>query len=73
MMLIILTIVSAIIPILGIFIPIYVMFRNNKFNNLFRWICPIATIVLVISLISTGSWTYDMFFTNYHTETTLVN
>lgn len=73
MELLILAIVSAIIPMLGIFIPIYVMFRNNKFNSLFRWIYIVAIIVLLVSLISTGVWTYDMFFTHYHTETTLVN
>lgn len=73
MELLILAIVSAIVPILGIFIPIYVMFRNNKFNSLFRWIYFVAIIVLLVSLVSMGVWTYDMFFTNYHSETTLVN
>lgn len=73
MELLILVIVSAIVPILGIFIPIYVMFRNNKFNNLFRWIYLVAIVILLVSLASTGVWIYDMFFTNYHTETTLIN
>ncbi|MFC6259446.1 helix-turn-helix domain-containing protein [Levilactobacillus fujinensis] len=53
LLLIILTIISAIIPPVGIFMPVYVMWRNNKYNSLYKTIIFVSILVIIISLIST--------------------
>lgn len=53
LLLIILAIISAIIPPIGIFMPVYVMWRNNKYNILYKTIIVVSVIVIIISLIST--------------------
>lgn len=52
-MLIILTIISAIIPPLGIFLPGYIIYRNNKYNSLYKTILVVSIIVIGVSLINT--------------------
>ncbi|WP_434737652.1 helix-turn-helix domain-containing protein [Levilactobacillus sp.] len=51
--LIILSIVSGLIPPIGIFMPLYVAWRNNKYNSLYKTINLICIIVLLISILGT--------------------
>ncbi|EHO51709.1 helix-turn-helix domain-containing protein [Lentilactobacillus kisonensis] len=50
--LLILTLVSALVPIVGIFLPMYVLWRNNKYNSLHKTIIVVSAVVILISLVS---------------------
>ncbi|MDM7515128.1 helix-turn-helix domain-containing protein [Lentilactobacillus sp. TOM.63] len=50
--LLILSLVSALVPIVGIFLPMYVLWRNNKYNSLHKTIIVVSAVVILISLIS---------------------
>ncbi|GHP13224.1 hypothetical protein YK48G_06490 [Lentilactobacillus fungorum] len=50
--LLILSLVSALVPIVGVFLPIYVLWRNNKYNSLHKTIIVVSAVVIFISLIS---------------------
>lgn len=51
--LIILAIISAIIPPIGIFMPMYILWRNNRYNSLYKTIMIVSIIVVLISLVGT--------------------
>jgi len=60
--LMILALVSAIVPPIGIFVPIYVMWRNSKYNSLYKTIYLVSIVVIIISLWGTGITISDNFF-----------
>lgn len=53
MILIILSIISGLIPPVGILMPLYVMWRNNKYNSLYKTINLVCVIVIFISILGT--------------------
>lgn len=52
-MILVLAIISAIIPPIGIFVPFYVLKRNNKYSKLYKLILFISVIIISISIINT--------------------
>jgi len=50
--LILLAMVSVLLPPVGIFLPMYVMWRNTKYNSLHKTIILVSLLVIVFSLIS---------------------
>lgn len=65
--LITITLLSAILPVFGVFIPPYIIFRNNKFNRYFILIYIIAMIVFLVSLFNCYLFLSDI-FTHSSTE-----
>lgn len=59
--LMILSLVSAIVPPIGIFVPIYVMWRNSKYNSLYKIIYLVSMVVIIISIWGTGIIVSDNF------------
>ncbi|WP_268912304.1 helix-turn-helix transcriptional regulator [Lentilactobacillus sp. SPB1-3] len=54
LMLVVLSLVSAIVPPIGVILPIYVMWRNTKYNSLYKMIYLISIVVMLVSL--WGTW-----------------
>lgn len=52
LILIALSILSTLIPPVGVFLPIYVIWRNNKYNSLYKTIILVSLIAIVISAIN---------------------
>lgn len=69
----VLGLVSAIIPPIGIFIPIYVMWRNNRFNSLYKSIYVICIVVMIVSLWGTLIFLNDNWFDPTQTKIYKVN
>ena len=54
-MLTLLALASALLPPVGIFLPIYVIWRNTKYNSLYKTIIVISICVSIFSIIGTYS------------------
>ncbi|MCM2629757.1 helix-turn-helix domain-containing protein [Lactiplantibacillus plantarum] len=59
--LILMTLVSSLIPLVGIFLPMYVLWRNTKYNCLFKTIIVISISVILISIFNSLIITSDLF------------
>ncbi|MTV81394.1 helix-turn-helix domain-containing protein [Secundilactobacillus folii] len=57
--LIILALVSAIIPPIGIVMPLYVMWRNSKYNSLYKTIYLISIVIIMVSILGTSIYVSD--------------
>nr|WP_263862269.1 helix-turn-helix transcriptional regulator [Levilactobacillus spicheri] len=55
LLLLLLTLASALLPPVGIFLPLYVIWRNNKYNSLHKTIIVISILVSLYSLMGTYS------------------
>ncbi|AVV98138.1 helix-turn-helix transcriptional regulator [Lactiplantibacillus plantarum] len=64
--LLIISLSSATVPLIGAFLPVYVLLRNNKFNHLNNWILLTSIIVMGFSIMNCTMSIYDIFFTNFH-------
>jgi len=53
LLLIILVIISSIIPPVGVFLPIYIIWRNNKYNSLYKTILFVSLVVILVSMVGT--------------------
>lgn len=73
LMLLVISLVSAFIPFLGIIIPVYVMWRNAQNNSFYRLIFWVSGIVILVSMWNIGIIVDDVFFTKSDTSITLVN
>ncbi|WP_372791821.1 hypothetical protein [Lentilactobacillus sp. SPB1-3] len=62
LILLILCIVSVLIPIVGILLPLYILWRNNKFNSLYKTIILVSLTVMLINLFNTFVLLNDNFF-----------
>lgn len=71
--LMILALVSAIVPPVGIIIPIYVMWRNSKYNCLYKLIYLVSVIVLLMSIAGTAVYVSDNWFSPTETHVYRVN
>lgn len=71
--LMVLTLVSGIIPPVGIFIPMYVMWRNNKFNALYKTIYLVSVLTILISIIGTYIYVSDNWLSPSTTKVYRVN
>ncbi|NLR10426.1 MULTISPECIES: helix-turn-helix domain-containing protein [Lactobacillaceae] len=72
-LLIILTLVSAILPPIGCILPLYVIWRNNKYNSLYKTIFVIALFVICVSLIGTYVIVSDNWLQPSNTEVYRIN
>lgn len=52
LILVLLSIISTLIPPIGIFMPMYVMWRNTKYNSLYKTIIIVSIIAIIISLVN---------------------
>lgn len=71
--LMILTLVSAIVPPIGIFVPFYVMWRNSRYNSLYKTIYLASAIVVLVSLVGTGVYVFDNWLSPTETHVYRVN
>jgi len=71
--LMLLTLVSGIFPPVGVVLPMYTIWRNNKYNSLYKTIFVVASIVIVISLITTVIFVRDSWLEPTHTEIYRIN
>lgn len=72
-LLLVLSIVSAILAPVGLILPFYVMWRNTKFNSLYKTIYVVSILVVVFSAIATGIFLADNWLEPTHTEIYRVN
>lgn len=61
LLLLVLALVSALIPPVGIFVPMYVMWRNNPNNRLYKMIYLICALVIFVSIWGTYIFVADNF------------
>lgn len=73
LMLLVISLVSAFIPFLGIIIPVYVMWGNTRNNSFYRLIFWVSGAVILVSLWHMGIILDDLFFSKSDTSITLVN
>ena len=66
--LLILVLASAIVPPVGIILPMYVMWRNNRYNALHKTIYLVSVIVILISAWGTYIFLSDNWLEPTHTE-----
>ncbi|KRM94420.1 DNA-binding helix-turn-helix protein [Lentilactobacillus senioris DSM 24302 = JCM 17472] len=66
--LLILVLASAIVPPVGIILPMYVMWRNNRYNALHKTIYLVSIIVILISAWGTYIFLSDNWLEPTHTE-----
>lgn len=52
LLLIILVIISAIIPPIGLFMPGYTIWRNTKYNSLYKTIILVSILVIILSILN---------------------
>lgn len=71
--LLVLALVSAIVPPVGIILPFYVIWRNNKYNSLYKTIYAVAAVVILISLIGTSVYVSDNWLNPTETHVFRVN
>lgn len=57
--LLVLAFVSGIVPPVGIVLPIYIMWRNNKYNSLYKVIYLVSVIMIIVSAIGTSVYVSD--------------
>ncbi|GAX06080.1 helix-turn-helix domain-containing protein [Lactobacillus sp. LC28-10] len=72
-LLLVLTLISGIIPPIGVLLPIYVMWRNTKYNALFKTIYAIALVVIIVSVINTSIYAADNWFKPSQTTVYKIN
>lgn len=53
LILLLLTLVSSLIPPVGIFLPIYIIWRNQRRNRLYKLVNLVSVIVILVSLVGT--------------------
>ncbi|MGF7436997.1 helix-turn-helix domain-containing protein [Lentilactobacillus senioris] len=68
LILLILVLASAIVPPVGIILPMYVMWRNNRYNALHKTIYLVSVIVILISAWGTYIFLSDNWLEPTHTE-----
>ena len=62
LILVMLALISAIVPPVGILLPVYVMWRNSRYNSLYKPIYLVCAVVILISLWGTWIIVSDNFF-----------
>ncbi|GAX01668.1 helix-turn-helix domain-containing protein [Secundilactobacillus silagei] len=62
LILVMLALISAIVPPVGILLPVYVMWRNSRYNSLYKTIYLVCAVVILISLWGTWIIVSDNFF-----------
>ncbi|MBT9670456.1 helix-turn-helix domain-containing protein [Secundilactobacillus kimchicus] len=73
LLLLVLALVSAIVPPVGVLLPIYVMWRNTKYNSLYKTIYLVSLLVILISLWGTAIFVMDNWLEPTHTEIYRIN
>ncbi|WP_282804076.1 helix-turn-helix domain-containing protein [Secundilactobacillus kimchicus] len=68
-----LALVSAIVPPVGVLLPIYVMWRNTKYNSLYKTIYLVSLLVMLVSLWGTAIFVMDNWLEPTHTEIYRIN
>ncbi|MDV7719576.1 helix-turn-helix domain-containing protein [Pediococcus ethanolidurans] len=61
LILLIVSLISTMIPPVGIFVPMYVLWRNNKYNSLYKTIMLVSIIAIIVSLTNSFVIFSDLF------------
>lgn len=67
LILILLVLASALIPPIGMVLPLYAIWRNTKYNSLHKTIIVISIVVMIVSLMGTYVIIDDNWITPYKT------
>ncbi|MFT8426065.1 MAG: helix-turn-helix domain-containing protein [Liquorilactobacillus sp.] len=62
LLLFIVTVISALIPLLGLIVPIYILWRNNKYNSLYKTIITASILVIMISAYNIYAFSVENWF-----------